>query len=471
MLPTKLAFVDLETTGTRPTYDRVIEIGIVQTQRGEIVDTYSTLINPGGILPLEIEKITGITTKDVSSAPPFQEVASEILTRLKDYTFVAHNVRFDYGFLKAEFARIEKSFSPKHFCTVRLSRALFPQEYHHNLDAIINRFQLSVENRHRALYDAMAITSFYHKAKEMVGEDVFEEALKKVLKKPSLPLNLDPRILENLPETAGVYIFYGATDIPLYIGKSINVKERVLSHFSGDIRSPLEMKISQQIQSLETIATAGELGALFLESQLIKAKMPLYNRMLRQRKELMVLRQKEDAEGYLTVKPEVFTGEETDNLSSIVGIFRSKKQMNDHLYTLAKEHLLCEKLLNIEKTSKSCFGYRLGRCKGACIGREIPLSYNMRFIEGFTETKIKRWPFDGPIIIEERDEICDKKEFFLVNNWCLLESATTDSFDSFDHKQNNYIFDLDMYKILVRFILQTKNSAKIHPLPLKEDGM
>lgn len=467
MLPTRLAFVDVETTGTRPQYDRVIEIGIVQTEHGQVIDTYSTLINPGYTLPPEIEKITGITSRDVLDSPPFGQVAKEIFERLQGYTLVAHNVRFDYGFLKAEFARLEKSFSPKHFCTVRLSRTLFPNEYHHNLDAIIERFQLSVKNRHRALDDALAISIFYEKAKKIVGNDAFEQALSIVTKKPSSPLNLDPRILDTLPETAGVYMFYGGSDIPLYIGKSINIKDRVLSHFSGDIRSPLEMKIAQQIESIETITTAGELGALFLESQLIKTKLPLYNRMLRQKKELTVIRQKENEDGYLTIRPEIFSDAKTDDLSSICGIYRSKKQMKDHLASLAKDNMLCEKLLGIEKVSKNCFGYRLGRCKGACSGKEKSLSYNIRFIEAFSKTRIKQWPFKGPIIIEERDEIADKKEFFLVDNWCLLGSIATDSFDSFNERQHDYLFDLDMYKILVRFLFQSKNSTKIHFLPNK----
>jgi len=191
MLPTKLAFVDIETTGGRTSWDRIIEIGIVRVENDQVIDTYSTLINPHGHLPSEITSLTGITANDIANAPSFREVAAEIITRLKDYTFVAHNVRFDYGFIKAEFARLGASFTSKHFCTVRLSRALYPTERRHNLDSIIERFDLTCENRHRALDDALSICTFYHKAKKMIEPSVFEAAMKIVLKKPYLPIQLD----------------------------------------------------------------------------------------------------------------------------------------------------------------------------------------------------------------------------------------------------------------------------------------
>ena len=418
MLPSKLAFVDIETTGTRSTWDRVIEIGIVKTDNGELIDTYSTLINPQASIPPEIEQMTGIRSQDLESAPTFREVAGDILMHLRDYTFVAHNVRFDYGFLKAEFARLGASFSPRHFCTVRLSRTLFPRHKRHNLDSIIERFEIKCENRHRALGDALAIQTFYDLAKKQVSPEIFEAALGLVLKKPYLPVKLNHNILDKLPETPGVYIFYGKSEyqnsksetnsndqksktkivsnfdirasnlnesIPLYIGKSVNIRDRVLSHFAGDIHSPLEMKIAQQVESLEAIETAGELGALLLESHLIKTKLPIYNKMLRTKQELIALRSYTDSDGYLCVSLNPVTQVKPDELDSYIGFFRSRRQARDYLANLAKENSLCEKLLELEKTTTSCFGYRLERCKGACVKKELPLAYNMRFIGAFSK--------------------------------------------------------------------------------------
>lgn len=461
MLPTKLAFVDIETTGGRTSYDRIIEIGIVLVENNKVIKTYSTLLNPQAHIPDQITGLTGITPEDVEHAPTFREVAPDILELLKDYVFVAHNVRFDYGFLKSEFKRLEKSFSAKHFCTVRLSRKLFPTEHHHNLDSIISRLDIPCKNRHRALDDASAIQLFYQKVQGLFPEEVFQEAVQTVLKKPYLPIKLSEKALESLPEAPGVYLFYANEEMPLYIGKSINIKERVLSHFSGDIHSPLEMKIAQQVESIETITTAGELGALILEGRLIKKMLPLFNRMLRNKRELVALKKHEGENGYLSVTMEVITQTPLLELESFLGFFNSRKQAKTFLSELAKEYALCEKLLGLEKTTSSCFGYRLDRCKGACIGKESSLAYNLRFISAFAKTKIKPWPFPGPITIEETSELQEKTEYFLVDKWCLLGTVTADVYGSHNETLRDYAFDLDTYKILVRYLNDPKKEKKI----------
>jgi DNA polymerase-3 subunit epsilon len=365
-----------------------------------------------------------------------------------------------YGFLKSEYKRLEKTFSPKQFCTVRFSRTLFPQLPRHNLDTIITHFGILVENRHRALDDARATYEFFIKAKEQVDPKIFLQAVEKTLKKPYLPKNLESGILDDLPESPGVYIFYGENDLPLYIGKSI----RVLSHFSSDVHSPKEMNISQQITRIETIKTAGELGALFLESRLIKEKLPIYNKMLRLTQELMVLKKKEDQNGYLTTDLEQLSDLTLPKDEDTLGIFRSRKQAKELQSNLALKYSLCEKLLGLEKTSGACFGYRLERCKGACIGKESTLGYNMRFVEAFSQHKIKSWPFKGKILITELDEFEGKTDYFLVDNWCLLSKVQTDTNDSFLEEEYTYTFDLDTYKIIARYLLSPKNIKNIREL-------
>ena len=169
MLPKRLSFLDIETTGTRLTYDRIIEVGIItielnQNNQYEIIKTFNSLVNPNSCIPSDITNITGITTEDVSNAPSFREVSVDILDCLDASILVAHNVRFDYGFLKHEFSRLEKTFSMKHFCTVKLSRKLFPRHPHHNLDALIERFNISCQRRHRAFDDANVLFSILIKS-------------------------------------------------------------------------------------------------------------------------------------------------------------------------------------------------------------------------------------------------------------------------------------------------------------------
>ena len=425
MLPRNIAFVDIETTGLSSTHDRIIEIGIIRVEDNSIVQTYHSLINPQTFLPAEIERITGITTKELENAPTFRSIKQDILEILIDTTFVAHNVRFDYGFIKNEFKRENISFSSKQFCTVKLSRLLYPSAPRHNLDAIIQRFNLVCENRHRALDDAKVLFHFYQKLQENFPREHITSAIDICSRKPTIPPNLQGTDLDRLPENAGVYIFYDSNQTPLYIGKSINIRNRVLSHFAADITSQTEMSISQQVKHIETIETAGELGALILESQLIKKMLPIYNKKSRVKKELMCIKTKINDNGYQECYLESVSRIKPEDLSSFMGFFRSRKQAKMYLSELTKKYTLCEKLLGLEKTNGACFAYRLGRCKGACVTKESPLMYNMRFLTAFTATKITPWPFPGAVIIEEQ-QINEGKQYFIVDQWCLFGTIAVD---------------------------------------------
>ncbi len=467
MLPTKLAFVDIETTGARSSFDRIIEIGILLFEDGKITKTFETLVNPQAYIPAEIERLTGIQATDVQNAPTFRQVTSDIQELLSDAIFVAHNVRFDYGFLRSEFKRENISYSAKHFCTVRLSRILYPRFKRHNLDSIIERFNFTCERRHRALDDAKILVSFYTQAKETFPEEIFTDAVNNAMRRPSLPLNLSHIDLETLPESPGIYIFYGKEGAPLYIGKSINIKERVLSHFGGDLRSGTEMKISQQIESIETRKTAGELSALFLESHLIKEMLPLFNRQLRVSRQLIGFRLQQSKKGYDTIRLETLEEINPED-ETLLGYFKSTRQAKEYLIRIAKEHHLCEKLLGVEKTLTECFGYRLGRCFGACSGKEHFMKYNLRLAEAINSLKIKRWPFAGPIIIEETNHLDGTAEYIVVEKWRLLGTVMTDEQGNKRYEKNDNRFDLDAYKILRRFIFSPRNEKHLHTLALHE---
>ena len=463
------AFLDIETSGTSFRSDHIIEIGILRVENNILVKTFQTLINPQTYVSPFIEEMTGIHKEDLETAPTFLEVKDQIFELLQNCVFVAHNARFDYGFLKREFSFFETAFSMKQLCTVKLSRLLYPQYTHHNLDALISRFGFSCKNRHRAFDDAKVLWDFFQEIQKHFPEEQFEDACLRVMKHTALPIGISQDVLETLPESPGVYLFYGENNLPLYIGKSINIRERVLSHFSNDHRSAKEMKISQQIKHIEIIQTAGELGALFTESRLIKQIQPLYNSQLRNSKKLIKLVEKETDDGYSAVSLETVTTIMANEIESILGVFKSKKTAEEFLFAIAKEHILCHKLLGIEKTKTSCFPYRLGACKGACVQKELPIAYNMRFTLAFSEKRIKRWPFQGPIAIREEDLETKKKELFIIDNWCYLGDGEEESTweVAYSKKQSlrtttrtlcaNYIFDVDLYTILKRYLLQKGN--------------
>ena len=282
----RFAFVDLETSGVSPADDRITEVGIVLVDGGQVVDEWASLINPGCAIPAEIQSLTGITNAMVRQAPSFSAVLPDILHRLQDRTFVAHNARFDYGFLKAECRRMGLRFSAEVLCTVRLSRKLQPQFSTHSLDALIARHSLGTGERHRALGDARLIARFFAKLEEQFGLVALQQAIDGLLKRPSLPMHLNAAsaaLIATLPESPGVYTFLGAQGQALYIGKSRNLRDRVRAHFHADSRNANDARLASETHALQIEPTAGEFSALLKEMQAIKASAPLHNIALRKR--------------------------------------------------------------------------------------------------------------------------------------------------------------------------------------------
>jgi len=160
MLDSRLVFLDLETTGASADRDRIAEVGLIEVAGGQLLQEWSTLVCPGRTIPSAVVSLTGITDQMVAQAPTFADISAELLERLEGRLLVAHNARFDYAFLRAEFRRLGIRYRSHVLCTVRLSRALFPEHRHHNLDSVIERFALSCSARHRALGDAQAVWAF-----------------------------------------------------------------------------------------------------------------------------------------------------------------------------------------------------------------------------------------------------------------------------------------------------------------------
>lgn len=455
-----LAILDVETTGATASYDRIIEIGLIRIENGKVVKKLNSLLNPEVPISPFIEGLTGINGQELEKAPLFSEIKSDIIELLEGCVFVAHNARFDYSFIRQELKRIGITYSAKQLCTVKLSRLLFPSYRHHNLDSIIERFDIECQRRHRAYDDAYVLWEFLQKLQNSIGDTKLEKAIKTILKKPSLPPLLKNEDIDLLPEVSGVYLFYGKGEIPLYIGKSINIKERVLSHFINDTESSTELEISQQVERIETITTPGELSALLLESELIKKLQPIYNRKLRYARKLTYLTKNTTPDGYFSVN--LKHGEEikSDELEEVLGIFKSKKAAKEHLAHLVKEHALCENLLGLQRTISPCFSYRLGWCKGACAKKENAGLYNARFILAFSNTKLRAWPFGGPIVIVEKND--QREEGLIFDKWCYLGKYSEFIYE--ETPDAIAVSDFDVYKILNSFLKDPTNHKKIATL-------
>ena len=279
-LDAPLAIVDLETTGGSAAQDRVTEIAVLEVDGFEVTSEWSTLVNPETTIPGAIQALTGITNDMVAGAPRFAQLAAELFERLSGRLFIAHNARFDYGFLRREFERAGRQFQAKTLCTVRLSRRLYPQHARHNLDSVIERHRITCQARHRALGDADALWQFLRIAADEHGPDILAVAARQITRRPSLPPHIDRAVIDAIPEAPGVYLFYGEAGAPLYVGKSRSLRTRVLSHFSADMRSARSLRLAQEVRRIDWQRTAGELGALLREARLVKELAPAYNRQL-----------------------------------------------------------------------------------------------------------------------------------------------------------------------------------------------
>jgi len=443
-----LAFVDLETTGATATSDRITEIGIVEVDADGSVREWQQLVNPGTRIPPFIEQLTGISNEMVADAPPFEAIAAETMKRLEGRLFIAHNARFDYGFLKNEFKRLGITFRASVLCTVKLSRTLFPEHRRHNLDSLIERHELRADARHRALADAQLIFQFWQKIHADRSIADIEAALQAQNAHPSLPPHLDASILEDLPEGPGVYLFYGENNLPLYIGKAKDIRQRVLSHFAGDHSSAKEMAIAQQVRRIDWIETAGEIGALLRESALVKQLQPTHNRLLRKNDETCTWMLIDEGEGWLRPQLVLAADLAFDIRTACYGLFKTTKEANQVLRALAESHNLCDILLGLEKTKpgKPCFGHQLKRCKGACVGKEPLAKHTMRLMTALTGIKLVSWPFPGPALIREGEEA------HLIEGWRYLGTARSDDELHALLDAPRPAFDRDAYKLLAKYV-------------------
>ncbi|MEO8302610.1 MAG: exonuclease domain-containing protein, partial [Betaproteobacteria bacterium] len=449
-----LAFVDLETTGMGAASDAITEVGIVRVESdpegraAPVVSEWSTLVNPGVPIPAEIQALTGITNEMVRDAPPFARIAEEVAARLGGAIFVAHNARFDYGFLKYAFARLERTFTARVLCTVRLSRRLFPDEPRHNLDSVIARHALPLDGRHRALGDARVLWAFVQALYRDLSPATIDEATKRVLKTPSLPPQLAPDAIDKLPEVPGVYLFYGLNALPLYIGKSKNLRERVGAHFSSDYRSATDARLSSEIRRIEYEEMAGEIGALLREAALVKSMLPAHNHALRRKAESGVL-ELPGAPGPPGFVPAASV--DPRELAGRFGPFSSKRQAREALRSLAAEHALCWKALGLEKRLGPCFARQVKRCNGACVGAESPEDHHARLAAALAPLAVPAWPYPGLAAIRERSLLGDRTDVHVLRDWCWLGTARDDGeLGRLIETPPRALFDADIARLLIR---------------------
>ncbi|HOX78628.1 MAG TPA: exonuclease domain-containing protein [Bacteroidales bacterium] len=365
------AIIDIETTGLNARKDRITEIAIFIHNGEKIVDQFETLINPECRIPYHITAMTGISNKMVAEAPHFYEVAKRIVEMTDGNTFVAHNAMFDYNFIRCEFKRLLYDYSRKTLCTKKLSRKLMPGLKSYGLGSLAKFLDIKNKARHRAAGDALATVELLEHLMR-IERNIENIPLK------GLNSNLSPEIIKDLPEVPGVYYFHDESGNILYIGKSVNIKSRVMSHFSNNDHKR-ELELREKTASITYEPTGSDLVASLLESAEIKKYKPVFNRSLRRSLFQYGLYSHTGSDGYIHLAIESIKGDKLPLTS-----YGSRKEGVSHLQRLLDEFNLCQKLCGLYSSKGSCFDHHMGICRGACVGAEPPSSYNDRVIDAIS---------------------------------------------------------------------------------------
>lgn len=441
--------LDLETTGANANSDRVTEVAAVRFEHGREVARWSSLVNPGISIPPFVQGLTGITDAMVARAPPFAECVTPLLALLEGAVLVAHNVRFDHGFLKNELARAGHELRCKTLCTVRLSRKLFPDERSHGLDALMRRHGLHTQERHRAMGDVDVLLAWLRAVSSGLGKEAVQAAAAALLQGSSaVPAHLQTQV-GDVPRGPGVYLMYGAGPLPLYIGKSVRLRERVLAHFQSDHAAAREMRLAQEVQRIEWRETAGELGALLLESRLVKQMQPELNRRLRRQNVLCAWQVADDDQAWPQVQLIQSAQMSAQAVRHVAGPFRSKSLALSSLRALAQAQRLCLRALGLESGKGRCFGHPLGLCRGVCCGEESRASHLERVRAALVPHRVHVWPFAGPVAWREHDASAQRSELHVFDQWCHVGTVGDEAeLQGLLESSAPLQFDLDVYQLL-----------------------
>ncbi len=436
MKSTKYAIIDIETTGGTAEREKITEIAIIVHDGEKVLDKYQTLINPERNIPYNIIQLTGITNEMVADAPKFYEVAKDIVEFTKDCVFVAHNVQFDYSFVQQEFKRLGFIFQRRRLCTVRLGRAIMPGHKSYSLGNICRDLGISLVGAHRAMNDALATSKLFEILLKNDSKNEIESMLNHGVVATRLPKSLSMQKLQDLPESCGVYYFYNENNTVIYVGKSINIRKRVMEHLANK-----QAKAQRMIASIHDISyeiTGSELVALLHESQEIKTLKPSYNRAQKPKIATFDLFYWHDEKGYMR-----FETAKTPTNVEILASYSTHTEAKSVLKGLQRNYGLCGNLCTTLPSDRACFRHHLGECAGACIGKETPEAYNekpLRALRSFRPDK-----FSDDFFLVEEGKTLDELAIILIKNqeyqgygYVSKDASSAEWFDAIQPKKHNY---------------------------------
>ena len=399
----KFAVTDIETNGAG---NRITDIAVIVFDGDKIVDEYQSLVNPGGRIPNFITALTGITSEMLYDAPTFEEIADDIASITQDCIFVAHSVNFDYNIIRAEFQNIGRDFQRKKMCSVRLARKVIPGHRSYSLGNICGNLGIEINGRHRAYGDAMATVELL---KYLQQQNNFETCLNEFIharsRETTIPAQLDRKEFDRLPDKAGIYYFYNEQHQLIYVGKAVNIKKRVLSHFYS--KSKYKSAMLREIAHVDFSLSGTELMALLMEDDIIKRNFPKYNKSAKERIKGFALVSYFNRKGILNLG--------IQDVKKAVGahkVFFSQLEARLYVEKLADEFNLCPRHCQLLKGVEDCSDSIYGCCEGVCTGDEEVRAYNEKVFAAI-ESCTDEMP-DG--IIKQKGRNPNEDAFIRIKN-------------------------------------------------------
>jgi DNA polymerase-3 subunit epsilon len=458
LAPEPLVFVDLETTGANFANDRIIEIGFVEVdQQG--VREWSSLVNPDAPISAFITGLTGIDTAMVASAPSFEQLAPVLLDKLRGRLFIAHNARFDYGFLKREFKRMGIDFRAPNLCTVKLSRKLFPEHHRHSLDTLLTRYDIAVDDRHRALADARVLWDLWQRWHDLLPVEQIRGSVAAIVGRPEFPPHIDPALADDLPEAPGAYALYDAGGTLLLCKRSSNIRQQVFAHFSAANR---DSALVRNVRRVEWREAAGELGARLAELELSAGTR-------RGADDLCAWQLTPHGHGDFRPQLVHACDVEFGCAPDLFGLYANRREAQQALRKLAEAHRLCHTQIGIGtgKPGEACVAYKQKTCRGVCVGKEAVAQHSARLMTALSKFKLAEWPYPGPVALLERDEFGMREDYHVVDRWRHLGTAHDEAtLHELLETRNEAAFDPDLYRIIKRFL----SAGKLRVLRLPVSG-
>jgi len=439
------AVVDIETTGGHASANGITEVAINIHDGDQIVESFTTLINPKRPIPIHITALTGIDDEMLIDAPTFDDVALQIFQMLNDKVFVAHNVNFDYSFLRHHLAAAGYELNCRKLCTVRLSRRLIPGKASYSLGKLCAALQIPIQNRHRAAGDADATSILFNMLLANDQEGIIAEMLKKTSKEQLLPPHLDKASVMRLPSQPGVYYFKDNKGKIVYVGKAKDLKKRVLSHFTGNKPNRQRQDFLRTIYSVDYVICGTELMALILEVNEIKRLWPENNRAMKRYEHKYDLYVFEDQNGYLRLAID-----KHKKNNKALQSFNNLLEGYNFLNQLVEKYQLCAKLCYLQKTATKCVAHENGECFGACSGIETVAVYNKRLNTALADIRAQQPSFAIVDEGREQDElsclVVEQGRFYGMGYFkdksYLAEGLASVKNDLSIYQSNSYILNL-----------------------------